>query len=93
MRARKGRAGKLVKLEWLRRNKRNRSVGEVEEVLELYGFIARAATKESKVWKRGHITLTLPAPKTTFLLTVYVALVTRKIDEAEASGVPEETPS
>lgn len=88
--ARKGRVGKL---DWLRRNKRNRSVGEVEKVLELDGFVARAATKESKVWKRGHITLTLPAPKTTFVLTVYVALVIRKIDEAEASGVPEETPS
>jgi len=63
---------------------------EAERLLRAYGFLRRAASKEASVWKRGNITLTLPRPKGRVLLVAYVALVLRKIREAEMLGIPEE---
>jgi hypothetical protein len=77
-------------LQDFQKNKYNRTLEEVEELLHSYGFIERAAAKEASVWKRGPIGLTLPRPKTGTLLVSYVSLVLRKIREAEETGIPEE---
>lgn len=74
----------------LQQRKTGRTLQEVEEVLRLYGFTERLATKEASVWKRGSVTLTLPNPKKGGLLIDYVVLVLRKIREAEELEIPEE---
>lgn len=75
-----------------KRAKYDRSLQEVENLLSLYGFIERAASKEASVWNRGSVGLTLPKPKTGggSLLVCYVSLAIRKIEEAERLGIPEE---
>lgn len=72
-------------LDDLRRNKRNRSLKEVEAVLEEFGFSRRDAAKEASVWSRGRSTLTLPNPHGKPLKTPYVRLVVRIIEQAEAA--------
>ena len=72
------------------RQRADRSLADAERLLKAYGFVRRAATKEASVWKRGSITLTLPRPKGKALLVAYVALVLRKIREAEMLGIAEE---
>ena len=74
----------------IKKAKYGRSVDEIEELLRLFGFTERAATKESSVWNRGSVGLTLPNPKTGSLLVCYVTLAIRKIEEAETSKIPEE---
>lgn len=72
------------------RYKTDRTLADAERLLSAYGIVQRAAAKEASVWKRGSITLTLPRPKGKALLIAYVALVLRKIREAEMLGIPEE---
>lgn len=74
----------------LQQRKTGRTLKEVEDILRLYGFTERLATKEASVWKRGSVTLTLPNPKSGGLLIDYVVLVLRKIREAEELEIPEE---
>ena len=74
-----------------KKEKYDRSLGEAEALLRSFGFIERAANKEASVWQRGPVGLTLPRPKGKSLLVAYVSLVIRKIEEAEATGIPEET--
>jgi hypothetical protein len=73
-------------LEDLRRRKNNRTLAEAEEALSAWGFTRREASKESAVWQREGVTLTLPTPHggDKVLLTPYVSLVVRKIKEVKA---------
>jgi len=76
-------------LSGLKRNKKNRSVGEAQELLEAFGFEYRAASKEQGgVWKRGVFTITLPMPhggRDKVLSPRYIALVVRVIEVSEAN--------
>jgi hypothetical protein len=73
----------------IRANKRNRSVGEIEQLLTLFSFEKRATSKEGALWKRGSSTVTLPEPHgkgDRSLHPGWVSLVIRKIEEAEAAS-------
>jgi hypothetical protein len=71
----------------LKKNKRNRTVGEAQDLLALFGFEYRAASKEQGgVWKRGSYTLTLPMPHgrgDKSLPPAYVSMIIRVIELAE----------
>lgn len=72
-----------------KKNKRNRTVDEAQDLLTLFGFEYRAASKEQGgVWKRGIHTLTLPMPHgrgDKSLLPAYVSMVIRVIELADES--------
>lgn len=70
-------------LRELRQNKRNRTVDDVEKVLEACGFRYRPTTKEGNLWSSHGVTLTLPNPHggDKVLKLPYVVNVIRKIDE------------
>jgi hypothetical protein len=76
------------RLDHLRRNKRNRSVEEAEDLLRAFGWTERNATKEGSCWQKGSRTLTLPNSHGKPLKTPYVSLVVREIDTAD--GLEEE---
>lgn len=78
-------------LDDVKKNKVGRTLREIEELLALYGFLRRSASKEASVWNRGGVGLCLPNPKSGTLLVDYVVLAIRKIREAEEGNVPEET--
>ena len=72
-------------LEDLRRNKRNRSLEEAQDLLHAWGFSPRPAKEQGGVWVRGSQTLTLPRPhKGKPLGVTYLKLVIQVIEAAEA---------
>ena len=73
-------------LESLKRNKKNRRLREVCDVLTAFGFAMRKVKKESSFWQRGSVTLTLPNPHggDRVLKIPYVTTVVREIERAEA---------
>jgi hypothetical protein len=82
-------------LEDLRRNKRNRGLAEVTDVLRAFGWTCREASKENphSMWKKGTLTLTLPTPHgrgDKSLKPAYVTLVVRLIEQGEPSEHDEE---
>lgn len=70
-----------------KKNKRNRTVEEAQDLLTLFGFEYRAASKEQGgVWKRGTYTLTLPMPHgrgDKSLAPAYISMIIRVIELAE----------
>ena len=72
-------------LEDLKRNKRNRSREEAQDLLERWGFSYRPAKEQGGVWMRGSQTLTLPRPhKGRPLGVTYIKWVIEIIEAAEA---------
>jgi hypothetical protein len=72
-------------LEDLKRNKRNRSLEEAQDLLHAWGFRPRPAKEQGGVWMRGGQTLTLPRPhKGRPLGVTYLKLVIQVIEAAEA---------
>jgi len=73
-------------LRSLKRNKTNRRLKEICDVLTAFGFAMRKAKKESSFWQRGSVTLTLPNPHggDRVLKIPYVTMVIREIERAEA---------
>lgn len=84
------------KEQWLkefRRDKRNRNLEEVQDLLSLFGFTYRPGSKErGGVWQRGTFTLTLPKPHggDNSLAPRYISLVLSVIDLAEAQEPEDE---
>jgi hypothetical protein len=81
-------------LQELQRNKRNRTVKEVERVLAACGFQYRPTKREGNLWSSHGVALTLPKPHAgdKVLKLPYVVHVIRKIEEAReiAQGRDEE---
>jgi hypothetical protein len=80
------RRSKEERLADLKRNRRNRKIEEVQDLLAAYGFIKRSSKNEQGgVWSRGSRTVTLPRPHggTRTLLPIYIAKVLVEIELAE----------
>jgi hypothetical protein len=77
-----------------RKNKKNRSVDEVQELLAAFGFQYRPARKEQGgLWRRGMFTVTLPQPhgsRDRSLKPAYISIVIRIIEAAEATDAQQE---
>jgi hypothetical protein len=84
------------KEQWLRefrREKRNRALAEVQELLTAFGFTYRPGSKEGGgVWQRGPFTLTLPRPhgRDPVLPPRYISLALSLIEMAEQEDIEEE---
>jgi hypothetical protein len=84
------------KEQWLkefRRGKRNRTLGEVQDLLIAFGFVYRPGSKEhGGVWQRGPFTLTLPRPHggDSALAPRYISLVLNMIELAETQDSDED---
>ncbi|HKI03228.1 MAG TPA: hypothetical protein VKK31_14720 [Thermoanaerobaculia bacterium] len=79
-------------LNELRRKKTNRTLPEVEELLEAYGFTYRPGSKErGGIWQRGRWTLTLPKPHggDRALAPKYIGKLIDLIELAEAEELAE----
>jgi hypothetical protein len=73
-------------LEGFRRRRKNRTLEEVTALLENWGFVRRAATKEGGgVWTRAGRRVTLPKPhgRDKVLAPRYIGYVIHEIEQAE----------
>ena len=84
------------KEQWLkefRREKRNRALDEVQDLLIAFDFTYRPGSKErGGVWQRGSFTLTLPRPHggDSALAPRYISIILNAIELAEAQDSEEE---